>query len=111
MQMLHSSVEVKKDCACAAFAYLCLKRTETHIFEQSGHGGQMAYETNSIGGSTGIITRFNALIADYRAKAARRKIYRETLRELSALSARDLNDLGLNRSEIRRVAYQAAYEA
>jgi uncharacterized protein YjiS (DUF1127 family) len=108
MQMLHSSVELKKDCACAAFAYLCLKRTETHIFEQSG---QMAYETNSIDGGTGVMTRISALVTDYRANAARRKIYRETLRELSALSARDLNDLGLNRSEIRRVAYQAAYEA
>lgn len=111
MQMLHSSVELKKDCACAAFAYLCLKRTETHIFEQSGHSGKMAYETNSIGGGTGVMTRISALITDYRANAARRKIYRETLRELNALSARDLADLGLNRSEIRRVAYQAAYEA
>ncbi|MCI5109319.1 MAG: DUF1127 domain-containing protein [Marivita sp.] len=55
--------------------------------------------------------RVNTLIADYRAKAARRKIYRDTLRELSALSHRELCDLGLNHSEIKRVAYQAAYES
>ncbi|WP_439523780.1 DUF1127 domain-containing protein [Marivita sp.] len=54
--------------------------------------------------------RVNALVAEYRAKAARRKIYRNTLRELSALSDRELQDLGLNQSELRRVAYQAAYE-
>ena len=72
----------------------------------------MAYETSSISGvGTGLMDRLNALIADYRAKAARRKIYRDTLRELNSLGDRELNDLGLNKSEIRRVAYQAAYEA
>ena len=72
----------------------------------------MAYETNTLGAvSNGIMDRVNALIADYRVKAARRKIYNDTLRELSALTYRELNDLGLNRSEIKRVAYQAAYES
>lgn len=72
----------------------------------------MAYETNTHGAvGTGILDRVSALVADYRAKAARRKIYRDTLRELSALSHRELCDLGLNQSEIKRVAYQAAYES
>ncbi|OSQ43221.1 DUF1127 domain-containing protein [Marivita geojedonensis] len=72
----------------------------------------MAYETNSISGvGTGLMDRLNSLVADYRAKAARRKVYRDTLRELSALSHRELCDLGLNQSEIKRVAYQAAYES
>ena len=109
MQLLHSSIEANSYCATAAFAYLCLKRTETQKFEQSRH---MAYETNSLGAvSNGIMDRVNTLIADYRAKVARRKIYRDTLRELSALSHRELCDLGLNHSEIKRVAYQAAYES
>lgn len=43
-------------------------------------------------------------------KLARFRLYRQTVNELSALSGRDLADLGLNRSEIKRVAYQAAYE-
>lgn len=109
MQLLHSSIEAKSYCASAAFAYLQLKRTETHIIEQSRH---MAYETNSLGAvGNGIMDRVNTLIAEYRAKAARRKVYRNTLRELSALSHRELCDLGLNHSEIKRVAYQAAYES
>lgn len=37
--------------------------------------------------------------------------YRSTLNELSELSDRDLADLGLSRSMLRRVSYQAAYEA
>ena len=109
MQLLHSSVEANSHCASAAFAYFELKRTETHKSEQSR---QMAYETNSLGAvGTGLMDRVNTLIAGYRAKAARRKIYRDTLRELSALSNRELCDLGLNQSEIKRVAYQAAYES
>ena len=43
-------------------------------------------------------------------KFVRYRLYRQTVNELSALTARDLADLGLNRSEIKRVAYQAAYE-
>lgn len=39
------------------------------------------------------------------------RVYRHTLSELSALSDRELADLGLHRSMLKRVAYQAAYEA
>ena len=41
---------------------------------------------------------------------SRYKMYRRTLNELSALSDRELADLGLNRSGLRRMAYQAAYD-
>ncbi len=37
--------------------------------------------------------------------------YRRTVRELSDLSNRDLADLGLHRSEIRRVAHDSVYGA
>ncbi|MDA7425507.1 DUF1127 domain-containing protein [Thalassococcus lentus] len=47
---------------------------------------------------------------DLRARLARRRVYKQTFGELSALSNRELADLGLNRTEIRRIAYQAAYE-
>lgn len=36
-------------------------------------------------------------------------MYRRTIRELQELSARDLSDLGLHRSEIKRVAQDAVY--
>lgn len=39
------------------------------------------------------------------------RMYRNTLNELSGLSDRDLADLGLCRSMLRRVSYQAVYEA
>lgn len=71
----------------------------------------MAYQTNlSTTASNSLFDRLAALIADVRDAAAKRKVYRDTLRELAALSPRDLNDLGLNRSMLKRIAYQAAYE-
>ena len=38
------------------------------------------------------------------------RAYRTTLAEMRALSNRDLADLGLHRSMLKRVAYQAVYE-
>lgn len=37
------------------------------------------------------------------------RLYRRTIRELSQLGAQDLADLGLHRSEIRRVAWESVY--
>ena len=39
---------------------------------------------------------------------AQRRVYRKTLNELSALSNRELADLGLSRSELRHVAWQSS---
>lgn len=44
------------------------------------------------------------------ARMDRHRRFRQTLNELSDLSNRDLADLGLNRSMLKRVAYQAACE-
>jgi uncharacterized protein YjiS (DUF1127 family) len=50
-----------------------------------------------------------AFVSVLREAAQRRAIYVQTLRELSALSDRDLADLGLGRGEIEAVAHEAAY--
>ena len=41
----------------------------------------------------------------------RRRVYRRTVSELSALSNRDLGDLGISRSMIRGLAKETAYGA
>ncbi|MGY6695291.1 MAG: DUF1127 domain-containing protein [Roseinatronobacter sp.] len=41
----------------------------------------------------------------------RRRVYKRTYAELSQLSTRELDDLGISRSMISRLAYEAAYEA
>ncbi len=58
-----------------------------------------------------VSERTGAWIENTKTRYARYRAYRETLNELSGLSSRDLADLGLHRSELRRVAYQAAQDA
>ncbi|MDS9467213.1 DUF1127 domain-containing protein [Paracoccus sp. MBLB3053] len=53
--------------------------------------------------------RFGNLVADLRDYFARRALYRQTVRELNDLTGRELGDLGINRSMIRSVAYEAAW--
>ncbi|WP_092647499.1 DUF1127 domain-containing protein [Jannaschia faecimaris] len=52
-----------------------------------------------------LVARIDAARADY----AKWRVYRRTMNELAALSNRDLADLGLSRSMIHSVAYEAAY--
>jgi len=53
--------------------------------------------------------RFAAFRAQLADKAAKRKVFRTTLSELGGLSSRDLADLGISRSMIKGIAYEAAY--
>lgn len=70
----------------------------------------MAYTTygNSTAANT-LRDRLVARIETARADFAKWRVYRDTVSELSALSNRDLSDLGLSRSMIRSVAIEAAY--
>lgn len=56
-----------------------------------------------------LSARFSNLVEGFKEARARRRLFKETLRELNGLSTRELNDLGLSRSMITRVAYEAAY--
>ncbi|NOD34705.1 MULTISPECIES: DUF1127 domain-containing protein [unclassified Ruegeria] len=50
----------------------------------------------------------STLVETAKTRFARYRMYRQTVNELSSLSNRELADLGLHRSIIRRVAMQAA---
>jgi uncharacterized protein YjiS (DUF1127 family) len=52
-----------------------------------------------------------ARFAQIKDAAAKRKVYNKTLNELQSLSMRELADLGLNPSMLRRVAHEAAFGA
>ncbi len=67
--------------------------------------------TTSTASARGLFEQLEAITAGIRANLARRKVYRDTLRELRTLDARELADLGLNPTMLKRIAYQAAYEA
>ena len=69
----------------------------------------MAYTTTTGGRASAGIARMIETITDaLRERRAYRAIYRRTHGELSALSNRELADLGFARSEIGAIAHQAA---
>lgn len=53
--------------------------------------------------------RFTKVLADIREYFARRELYRQTVRELSELSTRDLDDLGISRAAIPGIARDATW--
>lgn len=58
---------------------------------------------------SGIRAKLSSVIARIQDNRARAAVYRQTIRELNALTARDLADLGIHRSMISRIAHEAAY--
>lgn len=48
-------------------------------------------------------------VKSVKASLHRRRVYAQTVSELRALSTRELNDLGISRSMITRIALEAAY--
>lgn len=67
----------------------------------------MAYALTSAATVAGRQDR--GLVARLRDGWQRRQTYKRTLRELNALTTRELADLGLTRSMLTRVAMEAAY--
>ncbi len=54
-------------------------------------------------------TFFHQKLDTMRKAQSKRRIYRATYYELSVLSDRDLTDLGIPRSNIKKLALEAAY--
>ena len=69
----------------------------------------MAYVTFIRGFEANFVNRVLAFIENYRESRQRYGAYKQTVRELNALTDRDLHDLGLARSSIEAVAMDAAY--
>lgn len=68
----------------------------------------MAFITGNAAPSQGLAQRFSGLVERIREARKAREVYRQTFSELSALSDRDLADLGLSRASIPTVAREAA---
>jgi len=69
----------------------------------------MAYATE-IHASHGDIThRIAAKLKSAAQRFSNYRVYRKTVSELSALSTRELDDLGISRSMIKRISLEAAY--
>ncbi len=64
--------------------------------------------TATFGGLTGTFTAIRKALAD---KARRAHAYRETYRQLDAMSDRELADIGISRLQIADIAEEAASAA
>jgi len=68
----------------------------------------MAFLTDTSRNS-GFFSGLREVVVTLRDAWNRHATFRHTYDELSALSSRELNDLGIQRSMITRLAYEAAY--
>ena len=57
-----------------------------------------------------LVARDMGIINGLTKRFQRYRTYRQTLEELEALSDRELADLSISRSQIRGIAYRAAYD-
>lgn len=69
----------------------------------------MAYVNTARAAQFSVLDRIATLFAGVSASMERRRVYAQTVRELSALNARDLNDLGISAAMIPSIAREAAY--
>lgn len=71
----------------------------------------MAYVSSTSVPSLGLRQRFADFVQRVRAARKARAVYLQTLEELSALTDRDLADLGIARISIEDIAREAARRA
>ena len=69
----------------------------------------MAYINNTRAADFGLRAHLSAALDSVTERFARYRLYRQTLTELGYLSARELADLGIHRSQIHSIATEAAY--
>ena len=72
----------------------------------------MAYvNTTHTGNSvfTNLLGTLRAAVAKLGQEMVKRRLYRITVQELSALSDRELSDLGIHRSQITAIAREGAF--
>lgn len=70
----------------------------------------MAFLTDTFSANSTFGDKIAALWTEIKEANAKRVVYNTTVRELNALSGRELADLGIHRSMIRRLALDAAYK-
>ncbi|PTX05182.1 DUF1127 domain-containing protein [Pararhodobacter aggregans] len=69
----------------------------------------MAYASAQTTRATGVFGQIAEAFSSLRTAWARSRVYVRTYNELNALTSRELADLGISRSMISRLAYEAAY--
>ena len=69
----------------------------------------MAQLNAALRGNPTLTARVQAVVSTLKQAFRRRALYQQTLRELNALTEREMNDLGIYPAMISQVARAAAY--
>ena len=69
----------------------------------------MAYVNSSRSATISFTDRLGSLAKSVKLALHRRRLFNQTVRELNALSNRELADLGIHASMIKQIATEAAY--
>ena len=69
----------------------------------------MAFVQSTQVANFGIYDRLSAALSSVKVALQRRAIFSQTIRELQNLSNRELADIGINRTDIHRIAMDAAF--
>lgn len=69
----------------------------------------MAHVAETKGTALSFPARLGEIFSQFRETYAAWRTYRRTMEELSCLSKRELDDLGLNHGDIPRISMEAAY--
>lgn len=104
MQMLHSGI--------AEPAIVHPQHLPIFVSTETKHEATLMAYYNDVTRRSDLIERILTSAGRYLATAAERRakhrVYKATIRELDMLSNRELADLGMHRSELKRVAWEAA---
>jgi len=68
----------------------------------------MAYMNTTTAAHPSVFAQLGAILEGVATRYKQHRLYRATFDELSALSNRELSDLGLSRSDLRRVSIEAS---
>jgi len=106
MQMLHSGIAGLPIVQSQnKFIFLVTRDAETTLLIKDNN---MAFTADSSFAKPAAFGGIFAALNKLTEAMQRRRVYRTTVNELSALSDRDLSDLGVSRASIRRLALDAA---
>jgi uncharacterized protein YjiS (DUF1127 family) len=121
MQMLHSGIENLSIVQTQQSTIFLSTPTQTGsnihctkrvLIRSPERTSTMTFYTDTASNAT-LVERLMATVSNVFAtlaeRHAKRRVFNTTLNELGSLSNRDLADLGISRSEVRRIAWEAAY--
>ena len=104
MQMLHSGIAEPSIVQLQHFSIFKLTKAK-HEAKKMAYYNDVTHRSDLI---ERILTTAGRYLANAAERRAKYRIFKTTVRELDMLTNRELADLGLHRSELKRVAWEAA---